>query len=63
MKRLMTVAAMAFVLSAASRPATAVVKPSVPTAICEWCWWCVECWLIPESPSVDYDVQQTFNPF
>lgn len=60
MKRLMTAAVLVFVLGA-SMPAPSVVKPDVPWGICEWCWWCIECWIVPVS--VEYDIQQTFNPF
>jgi hypothetical protein len=63
MRKLMVAAVLALVLASA-RPAPQVVKPDVPWGICEWCWWCLECWILPTAPtSVDYDVQQTFNPF
>lgn len=69
MKRLIVAAAAVFVLTAATtstiRPIAApvVVKPDVPDGICQWCWWCLECWIVPATPSIEYQMQQTFNPF
>jgi len=66
MKKLMTVMVLGLVL-AANRPAPAAVKPNVPDGICQWCWWCLECYLLPVAPttatSVDFEMQQQFNPF
>lgn len=65
MKRI-RVAASVFllVLLVSARPMPTTPKPQVLDPICQWCWWCLECWLSPAAPtSIEYEMQQTLNPF
>jgi len=63
MKKLTTVMALAVVLAGAVPAKEPTPMPNVPWGICEWCWWCIECYLLPVAASVDFEIQQTFNPF
>jgi hypothetical protein len=48
-------------------PRTEVDKRDDVIISCEYCWWCIECIFmnagLGDPASVDFEIQQTFNPF
>jgi hypothetical protein len=61
---------LAVVLSVPLQLRWSAAKPEtrdVVVGYCEFCWWCIECWIVPVTepyqPVTSWEHEQTFNPF
>lgn len=50
MNRLIAAWGIVLMCAAATTTPEPIVKPNVPDGICQWCWWCAECWFLPVMP-------------